>query len=509
LNPLQKGSGVTLSNGNLDESIPAGPAYTVLATIGMSSGKWYSEFTKTGGSYAMIGIAKSPASLSSYLGQDSNGWGYYSADGQKYTGGSASAYGATFTNGDVIGVAFDSDAGTLVFYKNGSSQGTAYTGLTSGPYFFATGIDNGQVTANFGQRAFAYTAPSGFKALCTQNLPAPLVTKSNTVFDVALWTGNGSTQNITGLAFSPDLVWVKARSYAYPTFAFDAIRGATNYLMTSSTGAEDTIANSLTSFNSDGFSLGASAYVNYTSNTFVGWAWDAGTSTVTNNSGSISSQVRANPTAGFSVVTWTAGTGVYTVGHGLGVKPAMIIHKCRSNAEGWLVRHVSIGDSGWLVLNSTAAASTLAYGGTNTSTVFYNQDGVTTSSGLTMVAYCFSPVVGYSSFGSYVGNGSGSNDGPFVYTGFRPKWVMVKASSSDPSGGGWWNIIDATRNTYNAATSRLGANSSSAENSSYQWMDLLSNGFKLRELLDGSNVSGVTYIYAAFAEAPLNYSRAR
>jgi hypothetical protein len=505
-NPLL--SAASLSNGNLDIANLTANFEGCTGTIYVSSGKYYFEFTNSY-SAVMIGVCTNDNPLSNSFSASTTSWTYYS-NGQKFgNGANGVSYGASFTTGDIIGVALDMDAGSITFYKNGVSQGVAFSTGLSGKVitplvssFVAAGAKG---SANFGQRAFAYPL-STYKALCTQNLPAPLVTKSNTVMDVALWTGNGSTQNITGLAFSPDLVWVKARSYAYPTFAFDAIRGATNYLMTSSTGAEDTIANSLTSFNSDGFSLGASAYVNYTSNTFVGWAWDAGTSTVSNPDGSITSQVRANATAGFSVSTFTGAT-TGTIGHGLGVAPSMIIMKARTSNPGandWFVYHKDIGNTKALLLNSTAATNTYTYWNNTspTSTVFSIGSGIGTPD---WVAYAFAPVVGYSS--AFTWSGTGSTDGPAIYLGFRPKLIIWKRTDSAAN----WAILDSSRSSYNVADDWLGPNSSSSEsadNAAYA-MDFLSNGLKIRATHEATNQSGGTYIGFAWAEAPFNYSRAR
>jgi hypothetical protein len=518
LNPVSIISTTTLSNGNL-ESIDAGSDAISLSTIGVSSGKWYWEITglditgTTSNQRSVIGIVKNPQlfALSTYVGSNANGFGYYSGNGQKLTSGTGSSYGATWATGNVMGVALDLDNGTLVFYKNNTSQGTAFTGLTTGDTYFpaASQAGSGKVAFNFGQRAFAYTAPSGFKALCTQNLPAPLVAKSNTVFDIALYTGNGGTQTISGLNFSPDFTWIKCRSNTRISRLVDTVRGATKILFSSLTNAEETDANSLTAFNSNGFSIGSSVDINESSQTFVSWNWDAGTSTVSNTAGSITSQVRANATAGFSVVTYTgnAVSGA-TVGHGLGVAPNLIIIKCRSNTHDWIVYHASIGNTGAVRLNTTAATQTLSVwfnnSGPSSTTFTLGNTAGTNESGSTFVAYAFAPVVGYSSFGSYTGNGSA--DGPFVYTGFRPRWVMIKGSSF---AGESWFIWDTARNTYNQMGARLLANEALAENSDQVFGDILSNGFKLRNTWGGINGSGNTYIYAAFAEMPFNYSRAR
>jgi hypothetical protein len=337
--------------------------------------------------------------------------------------------------------------------------------------------------------------------------------------DVALYTGNGSTQSISSLNFSPDFLWFKSRSSTNDHVLFDAVRGRAAGMRSNGTDAEYTSSagNDLASFDSAGFTVGAPqnwSSPNGNGLSVVAWAWDAGTSTVSNPDGSITSQVRANATAGFSVVTYTGnGTAGATVGHGLGVPPGMIIVKNRTASAGylnWGVYHSSLGNTKILYLNTTAAESADITEWNNTSptsTVF--SLGFTAGNGHNIssqnyVAYCFSPVVGYSSFGSYVGNGS-ATDGPFVYTGFRPRWIMYKPATQS---GTDWVIRDAVRDTYNVVSNYLLANASSAEGSVAE-IDILSNGFKFRNNLSGNNTNGVQVIYAAFAEAPFNYSRAR
>jgi hypothetical protein len=541
LNPVAGGLG-TLSNGNLDVAA-TGSHGTRNSTIGVSSGKWYAEFNLATAAVCGLGITSHNTAYATWPDNSAGNYWFYFDGGTKYfyPGGGAQATSAGAPATGIWKIALDLDTGKCwigtgsIWYDSAWNQtgnpsaGTnpTFSSLPAATYFMF--VETQATTfwvANFGQRAFAYTAPSGFKALNTANLPAPLVTKPSTVMDVLTWTGNSaSSRALTGLGFSPDFVWIKDRSVGYNHVLFDAVRGAggSKVLFSNRTtaegggaGEEGTNYGAITSFDSGGFTVApgavSSVWVNQSSDAYVGWAWDAGSSTVTNTQGSITSQVRANASAGFSIVTYTSnGTNGATIGHGLGIAPQFVVVKNRLNGTNWTVGHQSLdATSPWnyyLRLNSTNARAAAADFWNNTAPTssvltLGTSTSVNSIDGDPYVAYCFAPVAGYSSFGSYVGNGSGSNDGPFVYTGFRPKWVMVKASSSDPSGGGWWNIIDATRNTYNVATSRLGANSSSAENSSYQWMDLLSNGFKLRELLDGSNVSGVTYIYAAFAESP-------
>jgi hypothetical protein len=510
LNPLASGGG-TLSNGNLDLVGPSSAYGSRFSTIGVSSGKWYCEattLTNTSTQGFMCGVTRS--FNSSYVGSNSDGYSYHSDSGNKYNNGSASSYGASYASDNtVIGIALDLDAGTVTFYKNGVSQGTAFSSLASGTYYFGISCYNTQTACiNFGQRAFAYTAPSGYKALCSHNLPEPTILQGNTAMDVSLYTGNSSVRSITGFNFSPDFVWIKPRSVATQHNLYDAVRGATKALFSDFTDAEATVSNGLTAFNSDGFSLGSNQYVNDNAVTFVAWAWDAGSSTVTNTSGSISSQVRASATNGCSVVTYTGTGSNATVGHGLGVAPSLIIGKARSFTQVWVAGHTSIGWGNYLLLNATDASTSSANVWNNTaptSTVFSlgTGTGLNTSSA-TYVAYCFAPVAGFSAFGSYTGNGS--TDGPFVFTGFRPRWILVKSSSA----GGDWILEDAARSNYNVVDARLFANTSDAEISNGNGnIDFLSNGFKLRNAHSSMNASSTTYVYAAFAEAPVKYSRAR
>jgi hypothetical protein len=278
----------------------------------------------------------------------------------------------------------------------------------------------------------------------------------------------------------------------------------TNAEATSSAGVD------LISFDTNGFTLGQDSSANSNSSggvTYVAWNWKANGSGSSNSAGSITSTVSANTTSGFSIVTYT-GTGANaTVGHGLGVAPSMIIIKNRSSALNWICYHVSLGNGNAVFLNLTnASGSDTAWNNTSpTSTVFSLGSAATNAngSGNALVAYCFAPIAGYSAFGSYTGNGS--SDGVFVYTGFRPAYVLIKRTTSAYD---WW-ILDATRATYNAVKGRLYANDSSAESTTYPYLDFLSNGFKLRDADGGLNASGEPYIYACFAQNPFKYSLAR
>ena len=507
-------TGFTLSNGNLNATNAATGNKSSYSTIGVSSGKWYAEAVwTTTGSTGIIGVAlQGYAITDGFAGNGLYSYGYeYS--GTKYNNGSGTSYGATWTNGDAIGVALDLDAGTITFYKNGTSQGTAFTGLPSGTYFIGVSLNSSTTDTNFGQRPFAYTAPSGFKALCTQNLPTPTIGATSTTlagkyFNTVLWTGNSTANtSITGVGFQPDLVWGKDRSTALNHRLFDAVRGVTNRLSSNLTTAETT-ESGVTAFNSDGFTLGSDQGLNFASDTYVAWNWKANGSGSSNTAGSITSTVSANTTSGFSIVTYTGTGSAATVGHGLGVAPSMIICKGRSvGGNYWQTQHSALGATKALFLNTTDAAFTNAAYWNNTaptSTVFSlggNTDA--NGNGTTYVAYCFAEVAGYSKFGSYTGNGSA--DGPFVYTGFRPAYVMVKVTTA----ANVWLILDATRNTSNVVTLNLNADQSSAENTYSGWCDFTSNGFKVRGTDGAINTGSGTYIYMAFASAPLKFSLAR
>jgi hypothetical protein len=523
-NPLNKSSQVTLTNGNLDYSASgANTNNGTLGTIGVSSGKWYWEYTCTsstsGTNFAYLGIVGVSAAPSTLYGFAASNYIYQAVDGNKKNNDVSSAYGASWTSGDVIGVAFDADNGTLTFYKNGSTQGTAYSSIPAGTYApsvsaYASGTVSGVLNA--GARPFAYTAPSGFKALNTANLPAPVVTKPSTVMDVKLYTGNGSTQTISGLNMSPDLVWIKNRSEGFSNILTDTVRGATNKLISDRTDAENTIDadqqyGTLEAFTSDGFTVNVGTYLptaggqlNKTSIPYVAWTWDAGSSTVSNTDGSITSSVRDNPSAGFSIVTYT-GAASSTVGHGLGVAPEFIITKQRDRTGNWNCYHVSTDTSKVPQLDSTGTPLSLSgYWGSVTSTTFGTSPNAAYGNALgDIVAYCFAPVAGYSAFGSYTGNGLA--DGPFVYTGFRPRWILIKNISASAN----WNITDSARDPDNVADYVLFPNVSDAEGGPFTLMDINSNGFKLRNTAADKNTSGQTYIYAAFAEHPFQYARAR
>jgi len=529
LNPLAvSGATTTISNGNLQAFGDRNSYATIALPV---SGKWYWEVTPTTGSAPMIGVAEYVSnSTASYT---NTSMFYYGVTGEKYNAGVNSAYGATYTLNDVIGVAVDIDSGTVEFYKNGSPQGSISYDATG--LFPASTTAGGSATYifNFGQRAFTYQnagvdRPSAaFKALCTANITAPTISKPRQYMDVLLWTGDDApTRDITGLSFQPELVWLKSRSVSNDHNLFDSVRGAENTLISNSTAVEvnQPVHGWVSNFISGGFSVtgGSLGDVNYLSRTYVAWNWDAGTgSPVSNTDGTIPSSVQANISAGFSIVTYTGnGTSGETVGHGLGVSPQMVIVKNRDDSLGeWAVYHSYLTANYVIWLNYDFAQGPIAsrargaVSSTSPSTFTCTQGTVNSvnvnESGDNYVAYCFAPVEGYSAFGSYIGNGSTA--GPFIYTGFRPAYLLVKKSNNT----GYWLILDKNRSSYNVADNKLAADLSDDENSSntggagLNAFDFLSNGFKARSTTGSSNVLGDTYIWAAFAENPFKYARAR
>jgi len=326
-------------------------------------------------------------------------------------------------------------------------------------------------------------------------------------FQTKTYTGTGSSHAITldgSENMQPDWVWIKNRQQTLNFMMWDSVRGTTKYFYSNLTEAEGTSSSVLTSFDSDGFTVGNNNNVNQSSNNIVAWNWKAGGSASSNSNGSITSSVSANTTAGFSIVSYTGTGSNATVGHGLGSVPKMMIHKDRDNSSyQWGVYHHSLGNQKNLNLNSTAAANNDSGG------VYYNSTTPTSSvyslgtnigynkASDTYISYIFSEVKGFSKFGSYTGNGNA--DGTFVYTGFKPAFLIIKRSSATED----WGLIDNKRDPNNdGSSSQLFPNGSNVEDTSNDRADFLSNGFKVRVTSPQWNGSGSTYIYMAFAESP-------
>lgn len=504
LDPLQ--SNITYANSWSEGNLQVSGTYGIsFSTVIPPTGKWYAEFTPVAIGAQAIQAGFDGSNLTGYR---------YQNDGLKYINGTVSAYGASYATGDVIGIAVDLTGanGSVTFYKNGVSQGAlSFTYGNDMKYVTSGSGSTGTNTmrANFGQRPFAYTPPTGFLPLHSGNLTAPSVLKPTDHFTPKLRTGTGAAYSVSGLPFSPGLVWAKSRSAVADHLLFDSLRGVQKYLSSNSIAAEGTSVATLTSFDGGGYSGGADTVLNGSGGSYVDWMWKSASSAGTNTNGTILSQVMANPTAGFSVVTYT-GTGVAgTIGHGLGVAPALVIVKNRNvgSPYNWAVWHKNLTSAAYyLTLNATTAQAldtTVWNSAAPTSSVFSVGTNLTLNgSGFLQVAYCFAEIAGYSKMASYVGNGS--VNGPFVYCGFRPAYILVKSSTGILN----WDVLDTQRDTKNVAGGHLTPNSTAAEVSSPE-VDLLSNGFKLRTAGNTLNGNGATYVFMAFAESPFKYALAR
>jgi hypothetical protein len=349
------------------------------------------------------------------------------------------------------------------------------------------------------------------------------VPNGRTAFGAAIYTGNGAsnsntTQNIS-TPFYPDLTWVKARSDGsfYHRLTSTGIT-LPNYLSTNSTDAQGTLNDQISALASNYFQVKASGTggTNQSGTTYVGWFWNAASgASVTNTTGSVSASVCANPTNGFSIAKFTSptGTGNFTVGHGLGATPSMVFVKSVDSTGVWYVYHSSLPTDYYLRLNGTNAQNTdgVQWGTGMTSSVIGLRASYSTVSGAQTIAFAFAQVPGFSAFGSYLGNGS--NDGPFVYLGFRPAFLLIKNASATSNA---WLMYDNTRNQFNITDKKLGANVTVEENNTAELggngigVDFLSNGFKSRDQTGSNqNINGNTYVYAAFAENPFKYANAR
>ena len=634
-NPLFSVGSPSTSEGNLKVVTSGSAGCHIGATIAFpTSGKWYLEVTQDSGTYAIVGVigTENTFSSSTYLYQYAESYVMYNQSGALMgsNSGSSTGSGATFTNGDCIGIALDMDNQQLRFYKNNTQLGGFNSVTTSKRLVFAVSDHDSSSTAftlNAGQRAFKYAAPSNFKALCTANLPDPTIADGSTAFDAKTFTANNGTQTISGLNFSPDLVWTKSRANAYAHQLWDQVRGANKALMPNETSAEANLAGSL-AFTSDGFTSGTNNNANYGSGGSIAWAWDAGDNSnhtyavtvantgsgnkyyadgalqptltlaegstykfdqssgtnsthplrfsttsdgthgggseyttgvttsgtpgsagaytqiviaasaptlyayCTNHSGmgfqvntsdtagytipvgsassgvpSISSRIQADPSKGFSIVSYTATSSTGTIGHGLNAAPAFVLCKRRDSAGDWWAGHVGAGwtkgaylqvadafaaNAGWW--NNTAPDSNVVTLGT------YPTSGSTSA---TYIAYCFAPVEGYSAFGSYVGNNDA--DGTFVYLGFTPKLVLLKRTNTS---GTAWVMFDTERSPSNVIIDWLRPNGANSESTNNKF-DIVSNGIKFRKSDSFSNDSAGTFIYAAWASHPFKTSRAR
>jgi hypothetical protein len=661
INPLDGGTNALLTNGNLTfkpNSSNGGNFNVFYSTFSMRSGKWYFEVLivneNSGTNSIQFGIGSYK-----YKRDSTNQNGYPGTSGLTFLnvnnsnstyrigvvdGSSVGSSVSTASTNDVYGIAFDADNKKVYFYKNGSAEGESsgynVTDVGTGDFFFfstlrySTGgsYTGGEPTlaVNFGQRAFSYTAPTGYKKLNSANLPNPTIKLPNQHFNTLLYTGNDSSdRDITGVGFQPDWLWIKNRQQADWHQLCDAVRGANKVLFSNTTDGESTDNSNghVNSFLADGFNVdaGAGGNVNENNENYVAWNWNAGdtdgktyavtvvsdsgnkyrfdgfgTSAVTldlaeggtyvfdwsdssaqghpirfsttsdgthgggseyttgvtkddsaykttitvaasapqlyyycqnhsgmggaintnstlgssNFDGTIQTRVKANTTAGFSIVTYTGNNASATIGHGLGVAPNAVIIKRRNGTGDWIIGHDGLASNAFAnnkflkYDTSGTFTNSLVFGSQPTSSVvqIVTGSGATNLNGSsdTYVAYCFSEVASFSKFGSFIGNGS--SDGTFVSCNFRPAWILIRSTSS----GRHWVMNDSARNPHNVANKTFLSNASNAEDSgsSFQ-IDILSNGFKCRTDGVHVNTNGGTHIFFAFAESPFKYARAR
>jgi len=575
LNPLQRFVTNTQAptEGNLKTicgSTNTANKHCIASTMGVTSGKWYFEVmigTTANSHFSNIGVGNSnvkeftelmstTANSNNVPWDGSYGWGYDAYNGNKEHSNTQTSYGSQATLGDIISVAIDMDNSKIWFGSNGTwiasgnpatGANAAYTNVTGNIVPVVSTQDGATafVTMNFGQDSsfagtktaqgnqdgndigdFYYTPPTGYLALCTKNLPDVAVVPSEH-FNTVLYTGNNSSQSITGVGFQPDFGWWKRRNTTADHSLIDSVRGVTKHLVSNTTGAEQTASagTELVSFDTDGFTLGATNITNSlngSGDSIVAWNWKANGSGSSNTDGSINATVSANTDAGFSIINWTkeGSSGTKTVGHGLSKAPEIIIFKEVDDPSNWSVWNSVTGYPTKSVLYldlHVAEANNDANQWSNTaptSTVFtYNQSysfgGNNTAE---MIGYAFHSVDGYSKVGSYKGNASNATeglDGTFVYTGFRPAWVMCKLTTL---AGESWLIKDNKRSPFNPADEWLYADKNSAEataSTALRDIDFLSNGFKFKGHSTELNGDGHTYIYIAFAETPFKYSNAR
>lgn len=534
INRLNMQSGLVLSNGNTSANGSAAVRWW-RSSLAMSGGKWYFEMKANSANNSYCGIGIEPVvvtrndGLNQYPGGSeggADGYGLYTLASppnqgirHAHNGVYTDIVDAGFNNASVMKVAVDLDAKMLwLGYDNtwigggDPAQGTSPTYTLSAQVsdWVMMGCAYNEVTCYFGASGFNLTVPAGFKALCTANMPKPVIQAPSKHMDVVTYTGTGTSQVVTGLGFQPDLVWCKRRDNIESHGLYDSVRGPTKMLYSDLSNGEATDTNGIVSFNANGFAANGAMATNGSGGNYVAWCWKAGGAAVANTTGSIPSTVSANPTAGFSIAKY-AGTGTAgtSFGHGLSAAPKFILVKNISsgnrnaNTMDWMVFHTALGNSSQMRLNTTEGKLGPDAGMWNstapsTSVVTLGNHERVNYGGDNYIAYCWAEVPGFSKFGSYTGNGS--TDGPFVHCGFRPRWLLVKRTDV----ASWnWRLYDTERDTFNVCDREIAPNVSLAENTGNFSFDIVSNGFKLRSSNGGSNGVDGTYIYAAFAEAPL------
>jgi hypothetical protein len=512
LNNTDAHSSATILNGSLQTYSASSAYHTVRCTQAMMSGKWYGEALVGGDWLGTFGIASTLPLITSFADAAftsayvilNNGAGTRATRSNNVDTNSRTADAAN----DIWQVAFDADTNKLWLGRNNTwygggnpSTGTTPTYTVTSGVIYAMmasgGNGSGQpMYLNFGQRPFAYTAPTGFKALCTTNLPTPTIKKPSQYMNIITYTGTGSTRSLTGVGFQPDCTLIKNRNSTEVYKLTDSVRGTSKSLSIQTT--DDEVSESgVTSFDADGFTIGsATTGYNTNTNTYVGWNWKKGV------------------TPGFDIVTYTGNGSNRTISHSLGAVPHFMIIKARTTAgtdQGWPAYHRNLTSAGYYILFNGAAVqvsdATVWNSTAPTSSVFsVGTSALTNTNNDTYVAYLWTEIPGFSRFGTYTGNDS--TDGPFIWCGFRPKWTMIKPISGVNV---YWILSDSIRNPYNIVDTGTLTGYGAAGDfvNSVVYKDYLSNGFKIRDSTQSQNSSSATYIFAAFAEAPFKYSRGR
>ena len=543
MNPLiNPYTGITYTEGNLQLNKAANSWGQTGATMSLpNSGKWYWEINRaTASGTGMMGVAGSEATNvfnsanTAYL--DTVATFLFYDDAKKYIDGTATTYGATWYDANMMAIALNLDDNEITLYKNNVSEGTVSItggvlisnviipvdilyGTEERDYNFGqNGTFNGAKTAQGNTDAngigdFFYAPPAGFLAICTSNLSDPSITLPAEHFNTITWSGSGGDRDITGVGFDPNLMWSKIQDYTYPNLVVDTLRGAPQSLITNTTAAEQAgdANGTLDAFITDGFSTVSGGATNYYYNrngyTYVAWNWLASTTFDPTTAGTISTAAgRSNVAAGFSIVTYTGNnTSPTTIGHGLSEAPEMIITKRRNATGTWFVHHTDLTNYAYyLGLNDSSAQTGNAevYAAAPTASVYsIGNVAAINENAYTFVSYCFHSVDGYSQIGSYTGNVL--VDGTIAYTGFRPALVLIKGNYSAD-----WHIFDNKRVGYNVANYDLTPSENSAGITSAK-IDFLSNGFKIRTTDANINSGGNMLVYYAIAESPFKYSNAR
>jgi len=535
---------VTFAEGNLQVTLAAGGGDHYCSFKVPETGKWYYEFIALTNVNQYLGVISTRQTYA-------NGSWAYADENQTLSlnnghvdpgaGSNITNYiGSAYSTGDIVGVALDCDNSKMYFAKNGTwgNPGLATTnpatGAAANPITFVAskgwqigGFSAGAITKyNFGQNGtfsgsktaqgnadgnsigdFYYAPPSGFLALCTANLPDPAIPLPSAQFNTVLYTGNGSTQSISGVGHQPDWVWIKNRATTDNHKLVNAVRGSTKELESNTTDAEATNADGVTAFASDGFALGDDAEYNTNSEAYVSWNWKANGSGSTDTSGDIDCVLSANPTAGFSVLSFTGNNSNNdTIPHGLGVVPDFVWYKAGDSSwENWIHSSIISGNKRML-LQSTAAESDInsnyLLGGEIATSSMISNNGLTTSQAV--VAWCFASIPGYSKIQTYYGAGT-ADYGPYVNLGFRPAWVIIKKRN----GAGAWMMFDNKRSSSNDVDTGLVAESNAAEFVVADFLDFTATGFRIRNNNANTNTGGDWYLYMAFAESPFKYANAR